>query len=79
MKAPAYYFGKVRELPVVTYTDGKLDTPARDSWDDTWWIEREEEMYGLMSRDAKGKTIRIVRAEEWRRAKDTTKVKVGKV
>lgn len=67
-KAPAYFFGKVRDVPVVTYTDGKLDEPAKDSWHDTWWIERPEEWYGLMSRDAKGKTIRIVERDAWLRA-----------
>lgn len=61
MKAPYTIFGKTKQIPVVTYTDGKLDTPPKTVWHKEMWIEREEDMYGI---PRKG-TVRIIERREW--------------
>lgn len=61
MKAPFTMFGKTKQIPVVTYTDGKLDTPPNTTWHKEMWIEREEDMYGI---PRKG-TVRIVERRAW--------------
>lgn len=61
MKAPYTIFGKTKQIPVVTYTDGKLDTPPKAVWQKEMWIEREEDMYGI---PRKG-TVRIVERKAW--------------
>lgn len=67
MKAPYTIFGKTKNIEVVTWTNNKQDRPAKHKWDDTLWIERGEDMYALMAYARKGKTVRIVRREDWLR------------
>lgn len=61
MKAPYTTFGQTRMIPVVTYTDGKLDVPPKTVWHKDMWIEREEDWYGL---PRKG-TVRIIERKVW--------------
>lgn len=61
VKAPYTIFGKTKNVPVVTYTDGKLDKSPKNSWDKEMWIEREEDWYGL---PRKG-TVRVIERREW--------------
>lgn len=37
MKAPYTIFGKTKQIPVVTYTDGKIDTPPKTIWHKEMW------------------------------------------
>ena len=60
-KSPYTMFGKTKQIPVVTYTDGKIDTPPKAVWQKEMWIEREEDMYGI---PPKG-TVRIVDRKAW--------------
>jgi len=57
-------FGKTKNLPLVTYTDGKKDEPARGDFVDTLWVERGEDWYGLMSYP-RGQSVRVVTRESW--------------
>jgi hypothetical protein len=66
MKAPYTIFGKTKDIPVVTYTNGKLDTPPKSTWDREKWIEREEEWYGLPNKG----TVRVVERQAWLRVPD---------
>ena len=61
IKAPYTIFGKTRYIPVATYTDGKIDTPPKPTWDREMWMEREEDWYGLPQKG----TIRVVEREVW--------------
>ena len=61
IKAPYTIFGKTKNIPVVTYTDNKLDNPPKDSWDREMWIERGEDWYGLPRRG----TVRVIERREW--------------
>jgi hypothetical protein len=61
MKAPYTIFGKTRNIPVVTYTDGKLDNPPKSTWDKEMWIERGEDWYGVPNKG----TIRIIERKAW--------------
>lgn len=61
MKAPYTIFGQTRHIPVVTYTDNKLDNPPKSEWDKEMWIEREEDWYGL---PRKG-TVRVIERKVW--------------
>lgn len=61
IRAPFAMFGVTRNIPVVTYTNGKLDNPPKTSWDKEMWIEREEDWYGL---PRKG-TVRVVTRQKW--------------
>jgi hypothetical protein len=61
MKAPYTIFGKTRNIPVVTYTDGKLDNPPKSKWDREMWIQREEDWYGLPNKG----TVRVVERSVW--------------
>lgn len=60
-KAPFTIFGKTKQIPVVTYTNAKLDTPPKTSWQKEMWIEREEDMYGIPRQG----TVRIVDRKVW--------------
>jgi len=61
MKAPYTIFGKTKNIPIVTYTDGKLDTPPKGNWSKEMWIERGEDWYGIPNKG----TVRIIEREEW--------------
>jgi len=61
MRAPYTMFGKTIDIPVVTYTDNKLDDPPKSSWDREMWIQREEDWYGLPTKG----TVRVVERRVW--------------
>lgn len=61
IKAPYTIFGKTKIIPVVTYTDNKLDDPPKTIWDKEMWFERGEDWYGL---PRKG-TIRVIERRVW--------------
>lgn len=61
IKAPYTIFGKTKDIPVVTYTDGKLDTPPKSSWDREVWIERDEDWYGTPNKG----TFRVIERQAW--------------
>lgn len=61
MKMPYTMFGKTIDIPVVTYTDGKLDDSPKSTWDREMWIQREEDWYGLPNKG----TVRVVERSVW--------------
>jgi hypothetical protein len=61
MKLPYTMFGKTIDIPVVTYTDNKLDDPPKSTWDREMWIQREEDWYGLPTKG----TVRVVERSVW--------------
>lgn len=64
MKAKYTAFGKTVELPVIIYYQNQeVDS---DSWDETLWVEREEDWYALMSPRLKNKFVRVVQAKDFR-------------
>jgi hypothetical protein len=54
-------FGKTKQIPVVTYTDGKVDTIPKLSWDTEIWIERAEDYYGIPRLG----TVRVIERSAW--------------
>jgi hypothetical protein len=65
-RVPFTMFGQTRMVPLRTYTDGKDDFPYyKGNWADTLWVERGEDWYALMSRELRGKTVLVVRREDW--------------
>ncbi len=66
MKAPYTIFGKTKNIPVVTYTNGKLDTQPKDTWSKEKWIEREEDWYGVPNKG----TVRVIERKAWLRVPD---------
>lgn len=67
MIAPHTEFGKTKNIPVVVYLNNKII--ESNSWDETMWIERPEEMYGLMASNLKNKKVRVINSDIWRRAR----------
>ena len=66
MNAKYSAFGKTVSLPVVVYyKDQVVDS---DTWDETLWIERQEDWYALLSPQLKNKFVRVVKAEDFRSA-----------
>ena len=65
--APHTEFGQTREVPVHIYRDGK-HLPDATTWDETYWIERGEDWYGL-PRASKGINLRVVDRNEWLNSK----------
>lgn len=70
MNAPHTEFGKTKLCPVVTYTDGQLDTPPKESWNKTLWVERGEDEYALLNPDFARGTVRVVDRSVWLRCKE---------
>jgi hypothetical protein len=70
MKAPYTIFGKTKLIPVSTFTRGKEDSPAKQTWDKELWVERGEDWYALLSVDLYEKTVRVVKREIWLREKE---------
>lgn len=66
MKAPYTIFGKTKDIPVVTYTNGKRDDPPKSSWGREMWIEREEDWYGVPNKG----TVRTIERQAWLRVPD---------
>lgn len=69
MNAPYTIFEKTKMVPVVTYTNRKLDEPPKEIWDYELWVERGEDFYALDSidRENPGCTVRIIEREVWLR------------
>lgn len=65
---PYTAFGKTKMLPVVIWYNGKID-PTLTEWQETLWVERGEDWYGLSSPQLRGKKVRIIRREDWLQAK----------
>lgn len=63
MNAPYTIFGKTKMIPVKVYLNNK--EIESDTWDEEWWIEREEDWYGLMSSNTKDKKVRIIERDIW--------------
>lgn len=61
MKAPYTIFGQTKQIPVVTYTDNKLDNPPKSNWDWEMWVERGEDWYGLPHKG----TVRVIERKVW--------------
>lgn len=72
MKAPYKIFGKTKNVIVIVYLNNEII--KSDTWDIELWIERSEEMYGLMSDKYKNKKIRIIKREDWLRSKEIPNV-----
>jgi len=70
MNAPFTIFGQTRYVPVKVYVNQKLTDLTE--WDDTLWVERGEDWYGLMN--SKTKRFRVVTREEWLRSKPVKEV-----
>lgn len=64
MKVYYEMFGKKKLLPVIVYFSGHQVDPE-DGWEETLWIERNEDWYALMSPTLKAKRVRIMTKEEW--------------
>lgn len=64
MKAYYEMFGKKKLLPVIVYLGGHQVDPE-DGWEETLWIERNEDWYALMSQTLKAKRVRIMTKQEW--------------
>jgi len=60
-------FGETRELPLVVYRSGKLSDDLE--WQETLWIERNEDWYALLSSQLRDKTVRIIERGAWLRGK----------
>lgn len=67
MYSPHTEFGKTKNVKVIVYLNNKIIESKE--WDEVLWIERPEEMYGLMSDIYKDKRIRVIKREEWLRAR----------
>jgi hypothetical protein len=64
-KAPYTNFNKTVQLPIEVYLNGKRI--ISDTWDEEWFIERAEELYGLNSHQIKNKKIRIIDGNDFRK------------
>lgn len=61
IKAPYTIFGRTKQIPVVTYTNGSLDDTPKAEWHKEMWIEREEDWYGL----PRTGTVRVIERRIW--------------
>lgn len=67
MFSPYTQFGKTKNVKVTVYLNNKII--ESEEWDCDLWVERPEEMYGLMSDIYKNKRVRVIKREEWLKAK----------
>lgn len=56
-------FGKTKELPLFILFNRKVLTEG--SWEETLWVEREEDWYSLQSIRFRGKRVRIIDRKKW--------------
>lgn len=61
MKAPYTIFGKTKLVNVEVWQNGKRI--ESDTWDKEMWVERDEDMYGLISTG--NKKVRVIHRNEW--------------
>jgi hypothetical protein len=64
IKAPFTMFGVTKDVPVIVIVNGVHD-PKETTWDEEYYAERHEDLYGLRSQ---GKKVRLVTGEAWQRA-----------
>lgn len=64
IKAPFTLQGVTKNVPVVVIVNGKHD-PNETTWDEEYYAERHEDLYGLNSL---GKKVRLVTREDWCRS-----------
>lgn len=69
-RVPFTMFGKTKLVPLKTWSNGKMDKPAKDKWDADLWVERGEDWYALSSPQLRNKTVLIVQREDWLDAPD---------
>lgn len=67
MKKEHKEFGETRMVEVKVYINGKETKEI--TWDETLWIERGEDWYGLSSPELKDKKVRVIEREEWLKSK----------
>ena len=66
MRAPYTAFEKTKDVEYGVYQNSKrIDS---HEWDDTVWIERGEDWYGLASMG--NKRVRVITRENWMRGKE---------
>ncbi len=63
--SPYTFFGETFNVPVVTYTDGRLDAEPRSTWTDEIWVARGEDYYAIPSKG----TVRVIERDEWLKAR----------
>lgn len=64
------FFGTKLRIPLVTYTNQKVDNPPREDWTDTLVIVTPDDWYALMSWQLRGKTVRVVEERALRRCRN---------
>ena len=62
--APYTVFGKTKNVPVVLRKNNQIVHPFVQ-WDETLWVERQEDLYVLMAPNYKDKIVRIIERELW--------------
>ncbi len=68
MKSPHTEFGKTKNVEVQVFKNSiKIES---DNWDETLWVERGEDWYGLGSSDLKNKKVRVIERDIWLRSPD---------
>lgn len=70
MNAPFTIFGKTKDVPVVTFTEGIQDKEPKAEWRETYWTERGEDYYAFLNPEFKRGTIRVVERVVWLRCKE---------
>ena len=68
MKITATFFNKTKVVRAEPYNMLETETP-----DKILWVEREEDMYALMSPQYKNKKVAIIHRSDWLRAKEENK------
>lgn len=68
-RVPFTMFGQTKMVPHKTWTNNRQDTPAKDHWVHTLWVERGEDWYGLMT-FGRDKTVLVVDREDFLSAPD---------
>ena len=66
MKTAFKMFGETRLTRAEVY-DGDKGICSSDTWDETLWVERGEDMYALMSPQLRNKKVLVVSRDDWLR------------
>jgi hypothetical protein len=70
MKSPHTEFNQTRMVETEVYMNAaKIDS---DKWEDTIWIERDEDWYMFESKQYRDKLVRVVTRENWLKSKQIT-------
>lgn len=65
---PYTQFRKTKNVVVIVYLNNEII--ESDTWDYELWIEKSEDMYGLMNSEYKNKKVRIIKREDWLRSRE---------